>query len=169
MVDLEPVPEEDELLEKLHHQGGDLENHGRVDVTRRHDPLRRRAPAPADRRTTCATRARTRARTILDDWAAYLPKFVKVMPVEYRRALQEMEKAQAGSDGMSRREDGVRDIGVMSHAMKVIQGTRPMRWPWLRSSVYRRCCRQVGSATCRHRICEGEYADDFAGQSCTRL
>jgi glutamate synthase (NADPH/NADH) large chain len=32
-----------------------------------------------------------RARTILDDWDNYLPKFVKVMPVEYRRALHEMQ------------------------------------------------------------------------------
>jgi hypothetical protein len=27
--------------------------------------------------------------------------FVKVMPVEYARALQELEKAQADSDGMT--------------------------------------------------------------------
>ena len=33
MVELEPVPEEDELLEKLHHHGGDLEHKGRVDVS----------------------------------------------------------------------------------------------------------------------------------------
>jgi branched-chain amino acid transport system permease protein len=32
---------------------------------------------------------------ILDNWAAYLPKFKKVMPVEYRRALAELEKEQA--------------------------------------------------------------------------
>ncbi len=39
-----------------------------------------------------------RAREILDDWDIYLPKFVKVMPVEYRRALREMQgkEAQAG-------------------------------------------------------------------------
>ena len=39
-----------------------------------------------------------RAREILDDWDSYLPKFVKVMPVEYRRALREMQEkeAQAG-------------------------------------------------------------------------
>ena len=36
-----------------------------------------------------------RAQTILDNWDAYLPKFKKVMPVEYRRALLELEKAQA--------------------------------------------------------------------------
>ena len=33
---------------------------------------------------------------IVDNWAEYLPKFVKVMPVEYRRALMEIERAQAG-------------------------------------------------------------------------
>ena len=32
----------------------------------------------------------TRAKTILEDWDTYLPKFVKVMPVEFRRALQEV-------------------------------------------------------------------------------
>jgi glutamate synthase (NADPH/NADH) large chain len=32
-----------------------------------------------------------RARVILDDWDNYLTKFVKVMPVEYRRALREMQ------------------------------------------------------------------------------
>ena len=34
----------------------------------------------------------TRAKEILDNWAAYRTKFVKVMPVEYRRALQEMDR-----------------------------------------------------------------------------
>ena len=29
-----------------------------------------------------------RAKLILENWADYLPKFVKVMPVDYRRALQ---------------------------------------------------------------------------------
>ncbi len=35
-----------------------------------------------------------RARHILDNWADYRAKFVKVKPVEYRRALKEMEAAQ---------------------------------------------------------------------------
>ena len=43
----------------------------------------------------------TRAKGILDDWANYLPKFVKVMPVEYARALADLEKAQATSNGMT--------------------------------------------------------------------
>ncbi|MGO9172785.1 MAG: glutamate synthase large subunit [Rhodomicrobium sp.] len=29
-----------------------------------------------------------RAKTIVENWAAYLPKFVKVMPVEYRKAME---------------------------------------------------------------------------------
>jgi glutamate synthase (NADPH/NADH) large chain len=36
----------------------------------------------------------TRARALLDDWANCRPKFVKVMPVEYRRALEEMARQQ---------------------------------------------------------------------------
>ena len=40
------------------------------------------------------------ADAILDGWADYLPKFVKVMPVEYRRALQELERQQESSDGL---------------------------------------------------------------------
>jgi len=36
-----------------------------------------------------------RARRILENWAAYLPRFVKVMPIEYKRALGEMAQEQA--------------------------------------------------------------------------
>jgi glutamate synthase (NADPH) large chain len=31
------------------------------------------------------------AKRILSDWDNYLPKFVKIMPIDYRRALTEME------------------------------------------------------------------------------
>jgi glutamate synthase (NADPH/NADH) large chain len=37
-----------------------------------------------------------RAQTILAAWATWLPKFKKVMPHEYRRALAQMAKAQSG-------------------------------------------------------------------------
>ena len=43
MVDLAPVPAEEETIERLHHHGGDLEHHGLVDVTAdmdRHDAER---------------------------------------------------------------------------------------------------------------------------------
>ena len=36
-----------------------------------------------------------RARTLLENWATTLPKFIKVMPTEYRRALQEIAAQQA--------------------------------------------------------------------------
>jgi glutamate synthase domain-containing protein 3 len=34
------------------------------------------------------------AQAILDDWAVMLPKFVKVMPIDYRRALQQIKEQQ---------------------------------------------------------------------------
>jgi glutamate synthase (NADPH/NADH) large chain len=39
-----------------------------------------------------------RGKEILDNWNATLPKFVKVMPVDYRRALQEMQAAQSATE-----------------------------------------------------------------------
>ncbi len=36
-----------------------------------------------------------RARAILDDWANYLPKFIKVMPVDYKRALLDLQAEDA--------------------------------------------------------------------------
>ena len=38
-----------------------------------------------------------RAVHILENWEAYLPKFRKVMPVEYRRALAELAKDKAAA------------------------------------------------------------------------
>mgnify|MGYP001815109810 FL=1 len=93
MVELEPIPAEDAALESLDHQGGDLETHGRVNVSHdmtRGDALRLRMLIERHTRYTDSSRGRQ----ILDDWNNYLPKFVKVMPVDYRRALQEMQSAQ---------------------------------------------------------------------------
>jgi len=93
MVELEPVVEEDDALEALDHQGGDLETHGRVDVSHdmtRYDAIRLRQLIENHRHYTGSERARE----ILDHWGEYLPKFVKVMPVDYRRALQEMKQQQ---------------------------------------------------------------------------
>jgi glutamate synthase (NADPH/NADH) large chain len=91
MVELEPVPEEDDMLEKLHHHGGDIAHMGRVDVSgdmTSHDEERLYTLISSHMRLTGSTRAKA----ILDDWAGFRPKFRKVMPVEYRRALQEMER-----------------------------------------------------------------------------
>ncbi|WP_432757215.1 glutamate synthase large subunit [Consotaella aegiceratis] len=95
MVELEPVPEEDDLLEKLHHHGGDLQYKGRVDVTASmtgHDEERLYKLISSHLDYTGSARART----ILADWDSYRPKFLKVMPVEYRRALLEMERMRMG-------------------------------------------------------------------------
>jgi glutamate synthase (NADPH/NADH) large chain len=96
MVELEPVPEEDDLMELLHHGGGDIEFHGRVDVSSdmtSHDEERLLTLIRCHLRYTGSARARR----ILEHWADYRPKFVKVMPVEYRRALREMEEARVGT------------------------------------------------------------------------
>ena len=96
MVELEPVPEEDDLLEKLHHHGGDLAHKGRVDVTsdmNHHDEERLYQLISNHMHYTGSARAKT----ILDNWEDYRPKFVKVMPVEYRRALREMEEMRYGT------------------------------------------------------------------------
>jgi glutamate synthase (NADPH/NADH) large chain len=95
MVELEPVPEEDDMLEKLHHHGGDIAHKGRVDVSgdmTRHDEERLVQLISNHMHYTGSTRAKA----ILDDWAHYRPKFRKVMPVEYRRALIEMERSRMG-------------------------------------------------------------------------
>ena len=38
-----------------------------------------------------------RAAEILNDWEFFRPKFLKVMPTEYRRALEEIEAQQKAS------------------------------------------------------------------------
>jgi glutamate synthase (NADPH/NADH) large chain len=94
MVDLEPIPEEDQALEAMEHQGGDLETHGKVDISAdmtRYDALRLRRLIERHLHYTDSTVARR----ILDDWNTWLPRFVKVMPIDYRRALEEMKQAQA--------------------------------------------------------------------------
>jgi glutamate synthase (NADPH) large chain len=89
MVDLEPVVEEEELMQKNYHHGGDLDFHGRVDVMgdmTRFDAERLHQLISNHARHTHSARARH----ILERWDEYKPKFRKVMPVEYRRALEEL-------------------------------------------------------------------------------
>jgi len=93
MVDLEPIKEEDDALEALDHQGGDLETKGRVDVSHdmtRYDAIRLRQLIERHLHYTDSAVARN----ILDNWDDYLPKFVKGMPVDYRRALEELQARQ---------------------------------------------------------------------------
>ncbi len=97
MVDLEPVIAEEDTISNNHHQTCDLESHGLVDV------MRDMTCFDAERLNQLIARhahytGSERARTILENWEDYLPKFVKVMPVEYRRALQEMARQQDSQD-----------------------------------------------------------------------
>jgi glutamate synthase (NADPH/NADH) large chain len=90
MVELEPLPEEDDIAEREF--GSDLESHGLVEVMAdmtRFDSARLRKLLANHARYTGSVRART----ILDDWPHYRTRFKKVMPVEYRRALAEMAKS----------------------------------------------------------------------------
>ncbi|MBV9076754.1 MAG: glutamate synthase subunit alpha, partial [Methylobacteriaceae bacterium] len=92
MVDLEPVEEEEDLMQRFH-QSGDLETKGRIDILAdmsRGDEERLTALLKNHVRYTGSTRAKD----ILDNWAEYRTRFVKVMPVEYRRALREMERGR---------------------------------------------------------------------------
>ncbi len=90
MVALEPVPEELAALENA-----DVEpyGHGRVHFNHlgKADEAALRGKIEKHLRYTGSVRAQL----ILDNWPLYLPKFVKVMPTEYRRALQEIAEQQA--------------------------------------------------------------------------
>jgi glutamate synthase (NADPH/NADH) large chain len=96
MVELEPVPDEEDINTRFYGHAGDLDGHGRVEVMSdmsRFDARRlylfiaRHARFAGSRR----------AAHILENWSEYLPKFRKVMPLEYRRALKEMAKDQAAA------------------------------------------------------------------------
>jgi glutamate synthase (NADPH/NADH) large chain len=97
MVDLEPMPEEEDINAKVFHHARDLEAHGLVDTMsdlssfdghRLHHLITRHA-----RFTGSAVAAK-----ILKDWTAWYPKFRKIMPVEYRRALNELKAAAIAAE-----------------------------------------------------------------------
>jgi len=97
MVELEPVLSEELVAQNTYHHTGDLEAHGKVDVfanllesdiERLHILISRHAKYAGSKK----------AQMILADWKAWLPKFRKVMPVEYRRALKEMKAKAAESE-----------------------------------------------------------------------
>ncbi|MCC6780484.1 MAG: glutamate synthase subunit alpha, partial [Hyphomicrobiales bacterium] len=94
MVELEPVPAEEEVSERAYHHVNDLQSHGRVEVLEdmtRYDAERLHLLITRHARFTGSRRAEE----ILRDWKKYCLMFRKVMPLEYRRALAEMEKASA--------------------------------------------------------------------------
>ena len=87
MVQLEAVPEEVAASET-----GEVDVHGRVHFNHlnKADEAALRGKIEKHLRYTGSTRAKL----ILDNWNTYLPKFVKVMPTEYRRALLEIAAQQ---------------------------------------------------------------------------
>src|SRR5438552_4841209 len=94
MIELEPVLEEENASWAHYHQAGDLDHHGRVDVMNdmsRYDAERLHQLISNHARHTGSQRAKG----ILPAWNEYLPKFRKVMPVEYRRAIAELKATEA--------------------------------------------------------------------------
>ena len=94
MVELEPIPAEEEISQKEYGHANDLQSHGLVDVSSdmtSFDAERLRILITRHGRFTGSKRAAE----ILANWKSYLPKFRKVMPVEYRRALAELKAAEA--------------------------------------------------------------------------
>ena len=90
MVEIEPVPSEANASET-----GELDAHGRVHfnhLNKADERVLREFIGNHWQHT-----GSIRAKDILDHWAHYLPKFIKVMPTEYRRALQEIAEQQAGA------------------------------------------------------------------------
>lgn len=92
MVQLEALTADAGSLQKLAQQGGDVAIAVRSvmvdmreqDAERLHTLIARHAHYTNSQR----------AQDILKNFAAYLPKFKKVMPIEYRRALTELAKAR---------------------------------------------------------------------------
>ena len=92
-IELEPIPAEEEINDRIYHHRNDLETSGRIDILTdmtQFDAERLRYLIGQHVRFTGSTRAQD----ILADWARYRGKFRKVMPVEYRRALKELAALQ---------------------------------------------------------------------------
>ncbi len=87
MVQLEAIPEEAAASEM-----GEVDSHGRVNLNHlgKEDAAALRGKIEKHLRYTGSARAKQ----ILDNWPAYLPKFLKIMPTEYRRALLEIAAQQ---------------------------------------------------------------------------
>ena len=92
MVDLEPVPAEQNLEELLGLEGlvafSDMTCQ---DEARLIQLIRNHLNYTGSRK----------ASKILSDWKLYRPKFVKVMPKEYRRALLEMQTSTKAVDSVA--------------------------------------------------------------------
>ena len=120
MVELEPVAAEEEVMQRHHHSGGDLQGHGRVDVMSdmsRFDAERLHQLIANHARYTGSARARE----ILENWeidAAQIPQgdAGRISPRARRAGGEPIERSPAGGGGMGkatslrgdRRKTGVR-------------------------------------------------------------
>jgi glutamate synthase (NADPH/NADH) large chain len=87
---------EEEINAKYYGHAADLETSGWVDAMADMTQFdAQRLHVLISRHARFAGSAR--AKHILENWDAYLPKFRKVMPVEYRRALLELAKEKAAA------------------------------------------------------------------------
>ncbi len=104
-AELQPVTASDELMQKLAgaSNGSSSGEFGDLMSDMRHRDAERlhRLIANHHRYTGSA-----RARNILENWADMLPKFVKVMPVEYARALDEMAARNRTGDQSADQPEG---------------------------------------------------------------
>src|SRR3979409_417108 len=91
MVDLEPMPDEEEISERIYHHVHDLESHGRVEVLEdmtRYDAERLHLLITRHARLTGSGRAAE----ILAGWKKYCPMFPQVVPLQNRPALAAVGK-----------------------------------------------------------------------------
>jgi glutamate synthase (NADPH/NADH) large chain len=97
MVELEPMPGEEDINARVFHHARDLEAHGMVDIMSdmsRFDAHRLHHLVSRHARFTGSTVAAK----ILAEWKTWYPKFRKVMPIEYRRALNELKAAAIAAE-----------------------------------------------------------------------
>jgi glutamate synthase (NADPH/NADH) large chain len=97
MVELEPLPEED-AASAAGHMDGELETHGLVNINHLEADDNQLLRTLIQRHLHYT--GSTRAKEILARWDVILPKFVKVMPVEYRRALKQMAARAESSEAL---------------------------------------------------------------------
>ncbi len=97
MVELEPMPDEENINARVFHHARDLEAHGMVDIMAdmsRHDAHRLHHLISRHVRFTGSRIAEN----ILGDWKNWYPRFRKVMPIDYRRALNELKAAAIAAE-----------------------------------------------------------------------
>ena len=89
-VALEAIAAEADALEALDHQGPDLETHGRVDIKHSLSQNDQHIVRTLIKRHVHYTNSGV-GKHILDNWSDFAAQFVKIIPVDYRRAMAEVE------------------------------------------------------------------------------